>query len=285
MTYKKLNISRKNFIRIIFTTFLMILGIVSYLSGDFLATIFKNKKKSEEKNMVISSGNKYVLPIPMFDSNVSIEEAIAWRRSIREYEDEPILIEQLSKILWASHGINELYFQFRTTPSAGATYPLEIYVIISKHGVLIKNSEYLDPGSYKYDNKNHSIELMKEGKLNEALAKAALNQEWVRLAPINIVICSIYERTERVYGERGKIYAHIENGHVGQNIYLMAAALNLGSVAIGAFYDDEVRNVIGADKIEKPLYIMPIGIPKEPYKIDDESISEYYEEIRQAYRI
>lgn len=284
MTSKKLNISRKNFIKIIFPTLLAIFGVVGWLSGDFFGLVQKNGKKSEEKNVMIPSKNSYVLPIPMFDSNVSIEEAMAWRRSIREYEDDPILIEHLSKILWASHGINELNFEFRTTPSAGATYPLEIYVVISEYGTLIESSKYLDPGSYKYDTKTHSIELKKKGRLDKELAKASLNQEWVQKAPINIVICSMFKRTERIYGDRGKRYVYIESGHAGQNIYLIAAALNLGTVAIGAFHDDEVKNVIGADENEEPLYIMPIGIPKEPYKIFDKDILEYYKKIRQTYR-
>ncbi|KON28024.1 hypothetical protein AC481_02965 [miscellaneous Crenarchaeota group archaeon SMTZ-80] len=276
--------SRKNFIKIIFPTLLAIFGVVGWLSGDFFGLVPKNGKKSEEKNVMIPSRNSYALPIPMFDSNVSIEEVMAWRRSIREYEDDPILIEHLSKILWASHGINELNFEFRTTPSAGATYPLEIYVVISEYGTLIESSKYLDPGSYKYDTKTHSIELKKKGRLDKELAKASLNQEWVQKAPINIVICSMFKRTERIYGDRGKRYVYIESGHAGQNIYLIAAALNLGTVAIGAFYDDEVKNVIGADENEEPLYIMPIGIPKEPYKIFDKDILEYYTKIRQTDR-
>ncbi len=280
MKSKKLNISRKNFIKIIFPTLLTIFGVVGWLSGDFFGLVPKKGNKSEEKNIAISSRNIYPLPIPMFDSNVSIEEAMAWRRSIREYKDDPILIEHLSKILWASHGINELNFKFRTTPSAGATYPLEIYVVISEYGALIERSKYLAPGSYKYDTNTHSIELKKKGILNKELANASLSQEWVQKAPINIVICSILKRTERIYGDRGRRYVHIESGHVGQNIYLKAAALNLGTVAIGAFYDDEVKNVIGADENEEPLYIMPVGIPKKSYKIFDEDILEYYKKIR-----
>lgn len=282
MVRKKPNISRKNFIKIMFTALLTIFGVVGWLSGDFFGLVPKNGKKSEGKNATIPTINSYVLPIPMFDIDVSIEEAIAWRRSIREYEDDPISIEHLSKILWASHGISEINFEFRTTPSAGATYPLEIYIVISEYGALIESSNYLDPGSYKYDINTHSIELKKKGILDKELAKASLNQEWVQKAPINIVICSMFKRTERIYGDRGRRYVHIESGHVGQNIYLMAAALNLGTVAIGAFHDDEVKNVIGADENEEPLYIMPIGIPENPYKVFDKDILDYYRKNRQA---
>ena len=285
MNVKKLIISRKNFIKIIVAGLISVSGITGWFFSEYLKKEPKSEKELVEKKMENLSKKKYLLPVPKFSSNIMVEEAISWRRSIREYKDEPISIESLSSILWASQGINEFNYSFRTIPSAGATYPLEVYAIIAEKGVLIKESDYLVEGSYKYDGKMHSIELVKEGDFSEELAKASLNQNWIKEAPINIVVCALYERTERRYGDRGQRYVHMEDGHVSQNIYLMAAALYLGTVAVGAFYDEQVRNVIKAEIKEKPLYIMPIGIPKKPYRIEEKEISEYYEMMREGNNI
>ncbi len=225
--------------------------------------------------------NVVYLPLPRIRREVlSVEEALAYRRSIRSYRDEPITIEQLSQLLWAVYGINEPRRGFKTTPSAGATYPLVIYVVVGSNGVSLGNGSFLKPGSYRYDPYSHSLHLVKEGDLRDDLARAALDQEWVREAPINIVICAIFERTTRVYGERGYRYVYIEVGHAGQNIYLEATALGLGTVAVGAFYDDAVRLVIGAKPNEHPLYIMPVGVPTKPYRVSEQEIWEFIEEHR-----
>ncbi len=226
-------------------------------------------------------GNVVYLPLPRIRREVlSVEEALAYRRSIRSYRDEPITIEQLSQLLWATYGINEPRRGFKTTPSAGATYPLVIYVVIGSNGVSLGNGSFLKPGSYRYDPYSHSLHLVKEGDLRDDLARAALDQEWVRDAPIDIVICAIFERTTRVYGERGYRYVYMEVGHAGQNIYLEATALGLGTVAVGAFYDDAVRLVIGAKPNEHPLYIMPVGVPMKPYRVSEQEIWKFIEEHR-----
>ncbi|MEM3476281.1 MAG: SagB/ThcOx family dehydrogenase [Candidatus Bathyarchaeia archaeon] len=238
---------------------------------------FENTKDEGLDSSLIE---KYMLPLPKFTSNVFIEEALAWRRSIRIYKDEPITMEHLSMLLWAAQGVTELKYRFKTAPSAGATYPLELYIIVGDKRVIVNNEFYLPSGSYKYDYKIHAIKLVKEGDLRESLAEASLNQEWIKKASINIVICALYERTTRIYGERGYRYVYMECGHVGQNVHLMATALNLGAVVIGAFYDEQVKNVINAEAKEHPLYIIPIGVPKEPYRITEKEISEYYEKVR-----
>lgn len=198
------------------------------------------------------SGEIVQLPEPRYKGEVSVEEAIARRRSIRYYRDEPLTLDQVSQLLWAAQGITEKKRKFRAAPSAGATYPFEIYVVIG-------NVEGLKPGVYHYNPFNHTLELIKEGDYRKELQKAALNQEWVGKAAIDIVLVAFYERTTKRYGERGYQYVHIEAGHIGQNIYLQATALNLGTVAVGAFYDSEVAKVVETDG--RPLYIFPVGIP------------------------
>ncbi|WP_258084885.1 SagB/ThcOx family dehydrogenase [Thermococcus thermotolerans] len=192
------------------------------------------------------------LPAPKREGRMSLEEAIDRRKSIRRYKDEPLNIEEVSQVLWAAYGINR--WGKRTSPSAGACYPFEVYVVV-------ENVEGLSPGIYRYDGKAHALEKVMEGHFRKVLAETCFGQRCVATAPLNIVIVAHYERTTRRYGERGVRYVHIDAGHVGQNIYLQATALNLGTVAVGAFRDDEVKKVL--DVPGEPLYIFPLGIPGE----------------------
>ncbi|AIF68690.1 nitroreductase [Palaeococcus pacificus DY20341] len=210
------------------------------------------KPSIERKKSVEYYGEVIKLPEPSFKGEMSVEEAIAKRRSIRSYKNEPLTLEQLSQLLWASQGITEERRKFRSAPSAGATYPFETYVVVG-------NVDGLTPGVYHYDPFEHSLTLIKEGDFREDLKKAALNQDWVGKAAINIVLVAFYERTTNYYGERGVRYVHMEAGHIGQNIYLQATALGLGTVAVGAFHDDEVAEVVETEGA--PLYIFPVGIP------------------------
>ena len=189
------------------------------------------------------------LPQPKYESEMSIEQGLKSRRSIRSYKDEPLSLIELSQLLWSAQGITADWGG-KTAPSAGATYPLEVYVVTG-------NVENLDNGFYHYDPKKHSITLKRQGDLRNELANSALGQSAIKNAPISILLAAIYERTTGRYGERGIRYVHIEIGHVGQNIYLQAETLGLGTVAIGAFHDDKVKNAFNI--AEEPLYIMPVG--------------------------
>jgi len=141
-------------------------------------------------------------------------------------------------------------------PSAGATYPLEVFVVCGTGCV-----EQISEGIYHYNADNHSLTLHHRGDVRFELARAALDQEFIYEAPVDIVICAIYERTMRRYGTRGERYVHMEVGHAGQNIYLQATAFGLGTVAVGAFHDESVREVLRLDRQYRPLYIMPVGRP------------------------
>ena len=188
---------------------------------------------------------------------MSLEEAIAQRRSVRDFTPESISQLQLSQILWSAQGISNTSSGYRTVPSAGATYPLEVFVVCGINCV-----EEIGDGIYHYNIDSHSLTLHHKGDVRLELARAALNEEIIYQAPVDIVICALYERTTLSYGSRGERYVPIEVGHAGQNIYLQATALGLGTVAIGAFNDEQVREVLRLDKQYKPLYIMPVGRPK-----------------------
>jgi SagB-type dehydrogenase family enzyme len=196
------------------------------------------------------------LPPPSQKGGLSLEAVIAGRRSLRRFVPDSISQSQLSQMLWAAQGISDSRSQLRTAPSAGASYPLEIFFVCGPNSV-----EGIAEGIYHYNTNSHSLTQHYASDVRRELAQAALNQGFINQAPLNIVICARYERTERIYGERGKRYVHMEVGHAGQNIYLQAIALGLSTVAIGAFYDEEVSQVLRLEKPLKPLYIMPVGKP------------------------
>jgi len=200
---------------------------------------------------IVKSESEIKLPNPRYRGDVSLEEALLRRRSVRDYTDEPLTIQEVSQLLWAAQGITDPR-GFRTSPSAGATYPLETYLVAG-------NVDELAPGLYRYVPGRHVIVKLMDGDLRSQLSKAALGQECVKRGAIDIVFTAIYERTTWRYGRRGIRYVHIEIGHAAQNVYLQATALNLGTVAVGAFYDNRVRKILNLPKGEEPLYIMPVG--------------------------
>ena len=194
------------------------------------------------------------LPAPQRDGKVSLERSLATRRSVRAYRDEALKLAELSQLLWAAQGITG-GDRLRTAPSAGALYPLEVYVLAGK-------VEGLASGIYKYRPERHELAPVAKEDRRRALADAALGQQFIAQAPAVFVIAGVYERTARRYGERAPRYVHIEVGHAGQNICLQAVALGLGSVPVGAFRDPDVKRVVGMADDEAPLYIIPVGQPR-----------------------
>ena len=191
------------------------------------------------------------LPKPIEASKVSLEEAILSRRSERSFIQKDLDLTQIGQLLWAAQGITakKFGFGFRAAPSAGALYPMEVY-LLSQDGFF----HYLPGG--------HKLEVLSHSDLRNSLAAAALGQESVKEAPIDIVICAVYQRITGKYGQRGIRYAHIEAGHIAQNIHLQAVALGLGSVPIGAFSDKEVKETLSLSPEQEPVYIIPVGYIK-----------------------
>ncbi len=217
-----------------------------------------------------------LLPLPHDVGNVSAAKAILLRRSIREYLRKPLSIDDVSMLLWAAQGITDVKHLFRAAPSAGATYPLVLYLVVGYEGVSLGGGEYLKPGVYRYIVNLHALKPVKYGDLRGELSKASLNQPWVRNAPIDIVMCAVFSRTTKVYGERGIRYVYMEAGHAAENIYLMASALGLGTVVVGAFHDELVASVIGAGSNESPLYVIPVGIPEHARHVSFKVIDDWY---------
>ncbi|MBM4403746.1 MAG: SagB/ThcOx family dehydrogenase [Candidatus Cloacimonetes bacterium] len=192
------------------------------------------------------------LPEPMITGSVSVEQAIHQRRSTRSFKDESLSIAQISQILYSAQGISHQERGLRTAPSAGAIYPLELYAIIGK-------ADDIDPGLYRYQPTTHSLALIQTGDLRQSIISKVSRQAFVASAPISLILTVAYERISERYSERGMMYAHMEVGHVGQNVHLQAEALGLGTVMVGAFNESELAKQMALPDGEIPLYIMPVG--------------------------
>lgn len=228
----------------IFSTIIIICALIVVII--ILSTAMKSDSMSNNKII-----NKIQLPSPRHKGSVSVEEALLARRSIRDYKDEPLTLAEISQLLWAAQGITNEWGG-RTAPSAGALYPLELYIVIG-------NVNELDQGIYKYKPKEHELIMISKGDKRDKLATVALGQSWVRDGAIVLVLAAQYSRTTNKYGERGKRYVYMEAGHAAQNVYLQAIVLNLGTVVVGAFDDEEVKKIVQMPQEEQPLYLMPVG--------------------------
>jgi SagB-type dehydrogenase family enzyme len=187
------------------------------------------------------------LPVPEAEASLTLEETIARRRSIREFTPEPLTMKELSLLLWAAQGVTDEAGK-RAAPSAGALYPIEVYVADAG-------------GLYHYVPDGHRLEVLSSSDLRSELSSAALDQTAVGDAAAVFIISAVVERTAAKYGNRAERYVTLEAGHVGQNILLEAVALGLGAVPIGAFSDDSLAEVIGMEDGEAPLYVIPVGHP------------------------
>lgn len=188
------------------------------------------------------------LPTPLRRGKISLEEALARRRSERELTDRPLTDRELSQLLWAAQGITNRE-GYRTAPSAGALYPLEIYVATAD-------------GVSHYEPRRHQLSRRSDRDLRAAIFRAALAQDVILKAPGVFVITAVYERTACKYGPaRSQRYSDLEAGHAAQNLLLQAAALGLGAVPIGAFRDSEIQHALHLPEHERPLYLIPVGHP------------------------
>ncbi len=191
------------------------------------------------------------LPEPLHDGETSIEQALLKRRSVRSYRGSPLRLSEISQLLWAAQGITGRG-GFRTAPSAGALYPLETYIVAA-------DVDGLPQGVYYYRPAGNDLIRVAGGDKRGRLCNAALGQTSVRNAAAVIVFSAVYERITAKYGDRGIQYVHMETGHAAQNVCLQAVSLALGTVVIGAFYDEAVKEVLKMSDREQPLYIMPVG--------------------------
>jgi SagB-type dehydrogenase family enzyme len=239
-TTHALNLHHKHLKRWLYITAGVVLFSLVNLSSSINAKEGgKMKSFPDVKDTVIQ------LPVPALRGGMSLEEAMANRESIRHFTPEPLTPSELSQLLWAAQGTTRNWGG-RTVPSAGALYPLELYLV-------------LRDGFFHYAPQKHQLKRISDQNYLENLAGAALGQQCIRESPAVIVITAVYERMARKYGSRGERYIKLEAGHAAQNILLQVVSLGLGAVPIGAFYDDRVRKVLNLPVDHEPLYLIPLG--------------------------
>ena len=190
-------------------------------------------------------GERVLLPPPRERGGMSVEEAVARRRSVREFSPDALGLGDVSQLLWCAQGVTSRD-GLRAAPSAGACYPLEVY-LVCEHGLL------------HYQPKDHVVVKVSTADVRRALADAAYGQSFIAQAPISLVFAAVYRRTTGRYGDRGMRYVHIDVGHAAENVHLQAEALGLASVAVGAFDDRAVADVLRLPADHEPIYIIPVG--------------------------
>lgn len=204
---------------------------------------------------VPTAESQAVLPAPRQRGTVSVEEAIAARRTVREFADAPVALEAVSQLLWAAQGITDPSRGRRAAPSAGALYPLELFVVAG-------NVAGLAPAVYRYVPEEHRLALARLADVRPELVSRAGCQPWLGRAPVLLVVAARIQRTTAKYGERGVRYVHLEVGHAAENALLQATALGLASGVAGSFADEEVRGVLGVEEGVTPLYLVAVGKPR-----------------------
>jgi SagB-type dehydrogenase family enzyme len=184
---------------------------------------------------------------------MSVDQALRTRKSVRNFQQEPISEEHLSYLLWASNGIQrvEAGYEFRTAPSAGALYPIETYVIAN-------NVKEVEMGLYHYFVKDHQLEQLKQGDLRHAIAAAALDQSMCAEAAAVFVWSAVFQRCKWKYGQRAYRYIYLDAGHIAENLALAAVSLDLGSCEIGALYDDQVNAILDIGGVSESVICMAV---------------------------
>jgi|GEM_PF-244087 len=204
------------------------------------------------REAVMAQDKEIQLPQPKTTGTVSLEQAIAQRRSIRSFASKDLNQEQISQLLWAGQGQTSGYK--RAAPSAGSLYPMEVY-LLTKDGL------------FHYASEGHKLHVLGTDDLRGALA-AASGQSILKDAAADIIIGGVSARIVPRYGERGMRYLYIEAGHIAENIHLQAVSLGLVSLPVGSFNDSEVQKALGMPSECRPVYIVAVGYagsPEEPF--------------------
>jgi len=191
---------------------------------------------------------------PPEGSTVTLNEALHKRKSVRRYAAKPVSREQLSYLLWAVAGVqrSEGSFHFRPAPSAGALYPIETYIIAN-------NSEDMAKGLYHYAVRPHALEELRPGDLARDIVRATMGQRMHGEASVVFIWTAIVQRSRFRYHDRSYRYIHLDAGHIAQNLALAAVSQGLASCQVGAYFDDEVNALVGADGTEESVIYMSVA--------------------------
>ena len=203
------------------------------------------------------------LPQPFFPLPQSLGETLITRASVRNFSSAPVSFLHVGTLLQYSYGVtrsNEgtpFPRPFRTVPSGGALYPLEIFV----HA---QNVDGLPPGLYQYNPSHNHLSCLRKGDQTSQIAQAVVQPSVIQESSIHIFLTAIFQRSTFKYGDRGYRFVFLEAGHVAQNLNLVSSALGLGTLNIGGYFDREIDDWLGIDGVEfATVYMLAIGMPKE----------------------
>jgi len=237
-------------------------NILMFILAAGLSAIFVVLPADLKAEPEPSSETKMIkLAEPKLKGKLTLEEALEKRRSIRRFTGKDFTIEQISQLAWAGQGITEKQRGFRTAPSAGAIYPIELYVAIPE-------------GLFVYRPHNHSLEKVVDSDVRAKLAEASFGQRWVADAGADFIIAGSEKKLATKYGGKANIYLLLEAGHIGQNILLQAVSLELGAVPIGAFNAEDVNKICKLPKELESLYIISVGHPVREEEKNQERVGK-----------
>lgn len=230
-------------------------------------TRFQNLGRSDQsRNLPQPSLElEYDVSRPIFDlpepdkikvRSFDLRQAIEGRRSIREYSQEPLTVEELSYLLWVTQGVIQVIpgATFRNVPSAGARHALETYL-------LINNVRDVPDGIYRFLAIEHKlVEINTDPDIVDRVVEGCLGQDFVKKSAVTFIWTADTYRMKWRYGERGYRYLHLDVGHACQNLYLSAGSIDCGVCAIAAFLDEYMNDLLELDGVEQiTLYIATVG--------------------------
>lgn len=231
----------------------VIILLTAFLAFYMTYTVFMQPVTQNQTREILGT---YNLPQAEITSGMSVDQAIKDRRSVRNFTTTSLTLQDVSQLLWAAQGITDSERNYRSAPSAGHVFPMEVYLVAGNNGV-----QGLEAGIYHYNPYNNTLEKIVEGDQTYTLSQAAHGQEWVDQAPVSLVITGNYQKMKDKYPDENLStrFVDIEAGHIGENIYLEAVSRGLGAVAIGSFYNDQMINLLKLPSNETPIYIYPVG--------------------------
>lgn len=201
---------------------------------------------------------KIDLPEPQFSDQIKFWDIIKNRKTRRTFGREPLSIMELSLLLFGMSGLSRKFpkFAFRTVPSAGGLFPIEIYPVVN-------NVSDIKKGIYHYDIQNHALEYLKEGDFRKSLSNACYGQRIISKSAVNFIWTAMIERSRNAYSERAYRFIYLDCGHIGQNFYLVAEALGLSACVVGAYYDDDINQFLELEESKEfAIYIGVVGKKK-----------------------
>lgn len=214
------------------------------------------KKASLQNNKVYPTAKRIPLK-KRSNLNSNLGEDILNRKSERKFKDKPLTFQSLSDLLSYSGGISHVQgkFQFRTYPSGGALYPLEIYLLVNK----VKS---LEQGVYHFNVRSNCLEQLKVNNVKNEATKLGIRDQGFFDSAVTIMVSAVFKRTTYKYGDRGYRFVLMEVGHLLQNISLVATALGIGSCEIGGYQDDEDNQFLNIDGVNEAIVgEMILGYP------------------------